>query len=84
MIDDRTPIPSGAVLDAEICIVGAGAAGITLARESASTGKRVMVLVGGDTKDRAADHDLFRGFAAPRDRTNPSKRTGVARSRVST
>jgi choline dehydrogenase-like flavoprotein len=65
MIEDAQSIGAGAVVDYDICIVGGGAAGITLAKELASTGKRIVLLVGGATKERADDRDLYRGFSAP-------------------
>jgi hypothetical protein len=33
MFIDARSVPNGAVVEAEVCVVGAGAAGITLARE---------------------------------------------------
>lgn len=45
-VDART-IPSGATLETDICIIGAGAAGITLAREFAGRDVRVSVLESG-------------------------------------
>ncbi|MGO8917847.1 MAG: GMC oxidoreductase [Stellaceae bacterium] len=45
-IDART-LPEAAALDADICIIGAGAAGITLARDLAGGGRRIMLLESG-------------------------------------
>jgi len=42
MIDDARELDDGAVLQAGLCIVGAGAAGITLALEYAGTGVEVL------------------------------------------
>ncbi len=44
MFVDARAIPEGHVLEMDICIIGAGAAGITLARELAWQPSRVSVL----------------------------------------
>jgi choline dehydrogenase-like flavoprotein len=46
LIDSRT-LPEGHLVDTEVCIVGAGAAGITLARELAGSKFRVCLLESG-------------------------------------
>jgi choline dehydrogenase-like flavoprotein len=59
LFDDARNVPKGSTLDADICIVGAGAAGITLARELAHTKARVVILESGgfdfDPKTQALD-----------------------------
>lgn len=45
-LDART-LPGGETLEADICIIGAGAAGITIAREFVGTGVRVCLLEAG-------------------------------------
>lgn len=62
-VDART-IPAGTRIDADLCIVGGGAAGITVARELAATGVRIVLLVGGGRRERAEDRDLHRGSVA--------------------
>jgi choline dehydrogenase-like flavoprotein len=47
LIDARS-LPENERLEADICIVGAGPAGITLARELLSTGARICILESGD------------------------------------
>ncbi|GEO36518.1 hypothetical protein SAE02_06660 [Skermanella aerolata] len=47
MITDARNLPDGAVVEADICIVGAGAAGITLAIELLGHGFRVALLESG-------------------------------------
>ncbi|MEH1848669.1 MAG: GMC family oxidoreductase [Nostoc sp.] len=47
MIIDGLSIPDGTVIDSEICIVGAGAAGITLAKEFMGTSHQVCLLESG-------------------------------------
>ena len=48
MIQDADAIVRGAVLRANICIVGGGPAGITLALELARTGKSILLIESGD------------------------------------
>src|SRR5579872_6636065 len=61
MIEDARRIPAGSTVTGDVCIMGAGAAGITIARELAGTDTRVIVLVGGGSRERACDRDLYRG-----------------------
>lgn len=59
MIEDGSNIPDGTTISADVCIVGSGAAGITLARELMGSGLQVVVLEGSARDDRqplAADH----------------------------
>jgi choline dehydrogenase-like flavoprotein len=65
MIDDARRLRAGSRIETDLCIVGGGAAGITLARELAHTGMRIVLLVGGRRRERAADRELYRGSAAP-------------------
>jgi choline dehydrogenase-like flavoprotein len=62
-----------ATLDATICIIGAGAAGITLACELDGSGFNVLLLEAGGTRlDVAASDELYRGTAAA-PHPNPSE-----------
>ena len=54
-LDDQTS------LEADLCIVGMGAAGITLARRLAGTGLRVIALESGGFEQEAALQDLYKG-----------------------
>src|SRR5258707_70505 len=47
MIHDARQLPTGAVLETEVCVVGAGAAGITLAHALRDVGFRVLLLESG-------------------------------------
>ena len=49
-IIDTNSLPDGAELQADVCIVGAGAAGITIARQFEATNTRVCLLESGDFK----------------------------------
>jgi choline dehydrogenase-like flavoprotein len=61
MIDDARHVPSGSELAAEICIVGAGPAGITLALELARAGRRVLLVESGGRGVVPAAQELNEG-----------------------
>ena len=77
MIDTLDQLPGPIALDADICIIGAGAAGLLMAREFLATGLEVVILEGGgwtatddgqDLFDGEVDGDGFRGLQAGRSR----------------
>ncbi len=59
--DARLVQPAGAVLEADVCIVGAGAAGITLAREFVNSKLRVILLESGGMQPNNATQELYSG-----------------------
>ena len=59
-VDART-LPAGTLIEADICIVGAGAAGITLARELADGHHQVAIIESGGFEPDAADQELYAG-----------------------
>lgn len=59
-IDART-LPNGQVLDTDICIVGGGAAGITLAKELMGSGLKVTLLESGDHGYEERTQSLYAG-----------------------
>jgi choline dehydrogenase-like flavoprotein len=59
MINDANSIDSGTVLDCEICIVGAGAAGITIALQFLHSNLRVILLESGSTTSDPATQQLY-------------------------
>ena len=61
MFVDARSVPTGTVIETEVCIVGAGAAGISLAREFTNSGFRVILLESGGTDLEAATQDLYAG-----------------------
>ena len=63
MIDTRT-LQDGLILTADVCIVGAGAAGISLALEFAGTGVKVILLESGGTKADRNIQELYAGTVA--------------------
>jgi len=61
MIIDSKDIEQEAVLDADICIVGAGAAGITIAREFFNTDTKVLLLESGGLEYDNKTQDMNKG-----------------------
>ena len=61
MFIDARSVPTGTVLETEVCIVGAGAAGISLAREFTNSGFRVVLLESGGTELETSTQDLYAG-----------------------
>lgn len=63
-IQDGQQIEEGSELSCDVCIVGAGAAGITLARALGASGRSVILLEAGDWKASARTQDLYAGQVA--------------------
>ncbi len=70
MIDARQLAP-GVHLEAEVCVVGAGAAGITVAHELVLAGRDVLLLEAGDFRYRTATNEAMRGSVAEGSRHAP-------------
>jgi len=71
---DARRIPDGTTLETDVCIVGAGAAGCTIARELRGQGFRVCLIESGGLKGHAgtqslAKGELANGFGFPLDET---------------
>jgi choline dehydrogenase-like flavoprotein len=64
MIGDARHIVYGTTVEADICIVGAGAAGITLALELLRSGMRILLLEAGGTAENPDDQALYQGEVA--------------------
>jgi choline dehydrogenase-like flavoprotein len=64
MIDDARHVPDGATLDADLCIVGAGAAGIALALEFVHGGASVLLLESGGRAPEPDTQVLYEGVVA--------------------
>jgi choline dehydrogenase-like flavoprotein len=69
MIDDASELSDGPgrigqSLDADVCIIGAGAAGITLAMDLAGTGLAVLLVESGGMKAEKAVQRLYEGAVA--------------------
>ena len=61
MITDSRSIPANAELQCDLCIVGAGAAGITLALQFVQSRFRIIVLESGGEKLEAKQQSLNHG-----------------------
>ncbi|MDD9932695.1 MAG: GMC family oxidoreductase [Myxococcales bacterium] len=61
MLLSARDLEDGARLSADVCIAGAGAAGITLARDLIDSGLDVIVLAGGGVQPEDADQELYQG-----------------------
>src|SRR4051794_12293572 len=61
MISDLHDIPDSTVFDADVCIVGSGAAGLALARELLDTPLRVVILESGGWDQEPATQQLYDG-----------------------
>ncbi|MDH3663081.1 MAG: GMC family oxidoreductase [Alphaproteobacteria bacterium] len=61
MFIDLRLLENGQVLEADICIVGAGAAGITIANQFAGTDTRVCLIESGDLDANPENQDLADG-----------------------
>ena len=64
MIDSAESVAQGQELQADVCVVGAGPVGISLALALAGSGLRVLLLEGGQFKPDAASQDLYEGEVA--------------------
>jgi choline dehydrogenase-like flavoprotein len=61
MMLDASELPAGKTLTADLCIVGAGAAGITLALQLIDSGLEVLVLESGGLEPEPATQALYSG-----------------------
>lgn len=61
MFEDAARIPDGTQVSADVCVIGGGAAGITLARELAGAEMKVVILESGGEARSEEDQDLYRG-----------------------
>src|SRR3984893_13262047 len=67
MVDAPPRPPLGAEVDAEVCVIGGGLAGLTVARELARTGWSVVLLEAGRIAAQASGRNtgfVLPGFAA--------------------
>lgn len=74
MIEDAERLDTRATLDADVCVIGAGAAGITMALSLARAGVSVILLEGGRRTAHAASQELFRGEVDDPSRHAPTDR----------
>ena len=71
MIDDLREFESGKTLSADLCIVGAGAAGITLAKELLGSGLRVCLVESGGLSEEDETQSIYQ-----RRKRRPSRHNG--------
>jgi choline dehydrogenase-like flavoprotein len=60
------PPKAGYVFQSDICIIGGGAAGLTLTRELSKVGLKVITLEGGGLKETKRSQNIYRGDNAGR------------------
>ncbi len=58
---DARKVRAGSTLSADVCIIGAGAAGITLSRALAAKGRHVLLLESGGFEPDRATQSLYKG-----------------------
>lgn len=61
MIGEASEVPADSELQADLCIVGGGAAGIAIARALTGTGVKVALLESGGLQYEQATQDLYKG-----------------------
>jgi choline dehydrogenase-like flavoprotein len=61
MMDDARQVDGGAVLDADVCIIGAGVAGISIANELNGSSATVLLLESGGRRYDSETQMLYRG-----------------------
>lgn len=64
MIESVDQVPNGATLQADVCIVGSGAAGVSMALALMGKGLTVLLMEGGKAQDDAAHQALYQGEVA--------------------
>lgn len=64
MIADANSIPNGAVLQPDVCVVGAGPAGIALTLALSERGLSVLLLESGQFQEEAGTQSLYEGEVA--------------------
>jgi len=73
-IQDLADLPDGYALQADLCIVGAGAAGIAMALQFIGTGIEVVLLEAGGRGEEAATQSLYQGSVADEKLHSPPDR----------
>lgn len=71
MILDASSLTPGQTLETDVCIIGGGAAGITLALELSGRGQQVMLLDAGQFKEDPATQALYEGEVADEQMHSP-------------
>jgi choline dehydrogenase-like flavoprotein len=71
MIISSKDIKNNTVYEADICIIGSGPAGISIALEFLDTNHSVIIITGGVERETAANQDLNKGFSNPSNSHEP-------------
>ena len=71
MIVDAQELSSNETLRAQVCLVGGGVVGITMALELATAGVKVLVLEAGETRKTEASQNQYRGSVVNQDLHGP-------------
>ena len=71
MIYNDDELVNGEIIEADICIVGSGAAGITLAMEFQNTNLKIVIVTGGDYRETIANQELNKGIVFPKGSHEP-------------
>ena len=71
MIEDARGFPNNTSIGADLCIVGGGAAAISLAMGYIKSGKSIVILPGGGPKQTPQCIDLYRGKVSPEQSHEP-------------
>ncbi len=67
MLIDSRELPEAARIEADVCVIGSGPAGVTVAKELAESGADVALLESGGLTLDPATQDLYRGELAGRE-----------------
>ena len=71
MISNANSIPNGALLRADVCIIGGGPAGISLALDLSERGFSVLMLESGFMQEDKKTQSLYEGETADEHLHNP-------------
>jgi choline dehydrogenase-like flavoprotein len=71
MIVSPDELIENSVIEADLCIVGSGPAGLSIALELKDSGKKIVIVTGGDMQETAFNQDLNRGIIAPENSHEP-------------
>jgi choline dehydrogenase-like flavoprotein len=82
MILDANDLDTGSTLTGDVCIVGAGAAGITIARELIGSGLDVVLLEGGGLESSVDSQALYEGELTGRPFGNDQVDLNLANTRL--
>jgi choline dehydrogenase-like flavoprotein len=64
MLETAAQIPNGTTLEGDVCIIGAGAAGVSMALELMGKGLRVLLMEAGKEEEDPATQALYEGDVA--------------------